>query len=58
MAPLAPCDFKLKRALKVAHSRTDKDLAILNAFFNWCITHRLEVSNPVARQYVSAHVAG
>ena len=42
-------DFKLKRAQKVAHSTTDKDLAILKAFFNWCIAHRLAVSNPVRR---------
>jgi integrase len=42
-------DFKLKRAVKVAHSTTDKDLGILKAFFNWCIAHRLAVSNPVRR---------
>src|SRR5438105_4027209 len=42
-------DFKLKRAQKVAHSTTDKDLAILKAFFNWCIGHQLAVSNPVRR---------
>ena len=42
-------DFKLKRAQKVAHSTADKDLAVLKAFFNWCIAHRLAVSNPVRR---------
>jgi integrase len=42
-------DFKLKRAQKVARSTTDKDLAILKAFFNWCIGHQLAVSNPVRR---------
>ena len=42
-------DFKLKRAQKVARSTTDKDLAVLKAFFNWCIAHRLAVSNPVRR---------
>jgi hypothetical protein len=42
-------DFKLKRAQKVSHSTTDKDLAILKAFFNWCIAHRLAASNPVRR---------
>ena len=42
-------EFKLKRALKVSHSTTDKDLAILKAFFNWCIAHRLAASNPVRR---------
>ena len=42
-------DFKLKRAQKVARSTTDKDLAILKAFFNWCIAHGLAVSNPVRR---------
>ncbi len=41
-------DFKLKRAQKVARSTTDKDLAILKAFFNWCIGHELAVSNPFA----------
>ena len=42
-------DFKLQRAQKVARSTTDKDLAILKAFFNWCIGHQLAVSNPVRR---------
>jgi integrase len=42
-------DFKLKRAQKVARSTTDKDLAILKAFFNWCVAHQLAVSNPVRR---------
>jgi integrase len=42
-------DFKLKRAQKVSRSTTDKDLAVLKAFFNWCIAHRLAVANPVRR---------
>ena len=42
-------DFKLKRAQKVSRSTTDKDLAILKAFFNWCIAHQLAVANPVRR---------
>ena len=42
-------DFKLKRAQKVSRATTDKDLAVLKAFFNWCIGHRLAVSNPVRR---------
>jgi integrase len=41
--------FKLKRAQTVARSTADKDLAVLKAFFNWCIGHRLAVSNPVRR---------
>jgi integrase len=41
--------FKLQRAKKVARSTTDKDLAILKAFFNWCISHQLAVANPVRR---------
>jgi integrase len=39
----------LQRAQKVAPSTTDKDRAILKAFFNWCIGHQLAVSNPVRR---------
>ena len=42
-------DFKLKRAQAVSRSTTDKDLAVLKALFNWCIAHRLAVSNPVRR---------
>jgi integrase len=42
-------DFKLKRAQKVSRATTDKDLAVLKALFNWCIAHRLAVSNPVRR---------
>src|SRR5712692_7155854 len=42
-------DFKLKRAQKVSRGTTDKDLAVLKALFNWCIAHRLAVSNPVRR---------
>jgi integrase len=41
--------FKLNRAQKVARSTADKDLAVLKAFFNWCIAHRLAASNPVRR---------
>ena len=33
----------------MARSTTDKDLAILKAFVNWCIAHQLAVSNPVRR---------
>ena len=39
----------MKRAQQVARSTTDKDLANLKAFFNWCIAHQLAVSNPVRR---------
>jgi integrase len=41
--------FRLKRVQTVARSTADKDLAILKAFFNWCIAHQLAVSNPVRR---------
>jgi site-specific recombinase XerD len=27
----------------------DKDLAVLKAFFNWCISRNLAASNPVRR---------
>ena len=40
-------DLQLKRVQKVSRGTTDKDLAVLKAFFNWCIAHRLAVSNPV-----------
>ena len=40
---------KLRRAQQVAHSTVDKDLAVLKAFFNWCIGTRLAASNPVRR---------
>ena len=42
-------DVKLHRAQKVAHSTVDKDLAVLKAFFNWCMTRNLAASNPVRR---------
>jgi integrase len=42
-------DVKLQRARKVAHSTVDKDLAVLKAFFNWCMTRNLAASNPVRR---------
>jgi integrase len=40
-------DVKLRRAEKVAHSTVDKDLAVLKAFFNWCVTRNLTATNPV-----------
>ena len=30
-------DVKLRRAQDVAHSTVDKDLAVLKAFFYWCV---------------------
>ena len=42
-------DVKLRRAQAVAHSTVDKDLAVLKAFFNWCIARSLAASNPVSR---------
>jgi integrase/recombinase XerD len=33
----------------VAHSTVDKDLAVLKAFFNWCMARNLAASNPVCR---------
>ena len=42
-------DVKLQRARKVAHSTVDKDLAVLKAFFNWCMARNLAASNPVRR---------
>jgi integrase len=42
-------DVKLRRAHDVAHSTVDKDLAVLKAFFNWCIARSLAASNPVCR---------
>lgn len=38
---------KLRRAQQVSRSTVDKDLAVLKAFFNWCIGRGLAVSNPV-----------
>ncbi len=49
ISPRRSKTFKLKRAQKVAHSTVDKDLAVLKAFFNWCIAQRLAASNPVRR---------
>src|SRR5580693_6629198 len=40
-------DVKLRRAQKVAHSTVDKDLAVLKAFFNWCVARNLAAANPV-----------
>ena len=42
-------DVKLRRAQDVAHSTVDKDLAVLKAFFNWCVARNLAASNPVRR---------
>jgi hypothetical protein len=42
-------DVKLLRARKVAHSTVDEDLAVLKAFFNWCMARNLTASNPVRR---------
>ena len=42
-------DVKLRRAQKVAHTTVDKDLAVLKAFFNWCIARSLAATNPVSR---------
>jgi integrase len=33
----------------VAHATVDKDLAVLKAFFGWCIARNLTASNPVCR---------
>ncbi len=42
-------DVKLRRAQDVAHATVDKDLAVLKAFFNWCMARNLAASNPVCR---------
>src|SRR5438094_332033 len=42
-------DVKLRRAQHVAHTTVDKDLAVLKAFFNWCMARNLAASNPVCR---------
>src|SRR5947208_16263000 len=42
-------DVKLRRAQDVAHTPVDKDLAVLKAFFNWCMARSLAASNPVCR---------
>jgi integrase len=42
-------DVKLRRAQEVAHTTVDKDLAVLKAFFNWCMARNLAASNPVCR---------
>ena len=42
-------DVKLRRAQDVAHSTVDKDLAVLKAFFNWCVARNLAAANPVRR---------
>ena len=42
-------DVKLRRAQDVAHTTVDKDLAVLKAFFNWCMARSLAASNPVCR---------
>ena len=42
-------NVKLRRAQEVAHSTVDKDLAVLKAFFTWCVARNLAASNPVRR---------
>ena len=42
-------DVKLRRAQQVAHATVDKDLAVLKAFFTWCVARNLAASNPVRR---------
>ena len=42
-------DVKLRRALQVAHSTVDKNMAVLKSFFSWCIARNLAASNPVRR---------
>ena len=42
-------DVKLRRTQDVAHTTVDKDLAVLKAFFNWCMARSLAASNPVCR---------
>jgi integrase len=42
-------DVKLRRAQAVAHPTVDKDLAVLKAFFSWCMARNLAASNPVSR---------
>jgi hypothetical protein len=52
LAKITPADVEdvtLLRARKVAHSTVDKDLAVLKAFFNWCMARNLTASNPVRR---------
>jgi integrase len=52
LAKLTPAhieDVKLRRAQQVAHSTVDKDLAVLKAFFNWCMARNLAATNPVRR---------
>ena len=49
MTPALIEDVKLRRAQDVAHTTVDKDLAVLKAFFNWCMARSLAASNPVSR---------
>jgi integrase len=52
LAKLTPAlieHVKLRRAQDVAHTTVDKDLAVLKAFFNWCMARSLAASNPVSR---------
>jgi integrase len=42
-------DVKLRRAQAVAHATVDKDLAVLKAFFSWCMARNLAASNPMSR---------
>ena len=41
--------FKLERAQEVSKATVDKSLAVLKAFFNWCIHRQLAAANPVRR---------
>jgi integrase len=42
-------DVKLRRAQTVTHPTVDKDLAVLKAFFSWCMARNLAAANPVSR---------
>jgi len=49
ITPVLVEDVKRRCAQHVAHSTVDKDLAVLKAFFNWCMARNLAASNPVCR---------
>ncbi len=40
---------KLRRAGSVGRSTVDKDLGVLKAFFNWCVSRGMAASNPVRK---------
>ena len=42
-------NVKLQRAQEVSRRTVDKNLAVLKAFFNWCIGRNIAVANPVRR---------